>query len=134
VVATPRPAVQAQSGVAATNTNSVANKQETVKIDSGMGLKEKVIEICVPLIGHALSNNINSGGLGDATLNAFAAQGIDPASAVKVVAVEDIYELAFKKFSLPDMPELRHYLKDYHDYLSHRSSTTQSGATARSGN
>jgi hypothetical protein len=134
VVATPRPAVQAQSGVAATNTNSVANKQETAKIDSGMGLKEKVIEICVPLIGHALSNNINSGGLGDATLNAFAAQGIDPASAVKVVAVEDIYELAFKKFSLPDMPELRHYLKDYHDYLSQRSSTTQSGATARSGN
>jgi len=134
VVATPRPAVQAQSGVAATNTNSVANKQETAKIDSGMGLKEKVIEICVPLIGHALSNNINSGGLGDATLNAFAAQGIDPASAVKVVTVEDIYELAFKKFSLPDVPELRHYLKDYHDYLSLRASTTQSGATARSGN
>jgi len=134
VVATPRPAVQAQSGVAATNTNSVANKQETAKIDSGMGLKEKVIEICVPLIGHALSNNINSGSLGDATLNAFAAQGIEPATAVKVVAVEDIYELAFKKFSLPDMPELRHYLKDYHDYLSQRSSTTQSGATARSGN
>jgi len=114
--------------------NSVANNQETAKINAGTGLKEKVIEICVPLIGHALSNSINSGGLGDATLNAFVAQGIDPAMAVKVVSVEDIYELAFKKFTLPDVPELRHYLKDYHDYLSQRASTTQSGTTTRPGN
>jgi hypothetical protein len=105
----------------------VASNQESGKIESDVELKSKVIDICVPLIGHALQNGINSGGLGDASINAFASQGIDPKKAVELVGVEDIYDLAFKTYSLPDMPELRHYLKDYHDYLREKTSSGQLG-------
>lgn len=105
----------------------VASNTESGKIDSDVELKAKVIDICVPLIGHALQNSINSGGLGDASINAFSSQGIDPKKAVELVSVEDIYDLAFKRYSLPDMPELRHYLKDYHDYLREKTSSGQLG-------
>ncbi len=111
----------------ATTQTVVASNQESGKIESDVELKSKVIDICVPLIGHALQNGINSGGLGDASINAFSSQGIDPKKAVELVGVEDIYDLAFKTYSLPDMPELRHYLKDYHDYLREKTSSGQLG-------
>jgi hypothetical protein len=107
----------------------VASNQGTDKIESDAELKSRVIEICVPLIGHALQNGINSGGLGDASINAFHAQGINAQKAVELVGVEDIYDLAFKRYSLPDVPELRHYLKDYHDYLREKTSTSELGQT-----
>lgn len=118
----------------ATTKTTVASTAEAGKINSDVELKAKVIDICVPLIGHALQNSINSGGLGDATLNAFGSQGINPQVAVSLVGVEDIYDLAFKKYSLPDVPELRHYLKDYHDYITQKAPTYESRQTAGSGN
>jgi hypothetical protein len=106
---------------------TVASNAESGKIESDVELKGRVIDICVPLIGHALQNSINSGGLGDATINAFTAEGISAKKAVELVTVEDIYDLAFKRYSLPDVPELRHYLKDYHDYLREKTSSGQLG-------
>jgi hypothetical protein len=117
-----------------TTKSVVASNAEAGKINGDAELKAKVIEICVPLIGHALQNSINSGGLGDATINAFNAQGINPKLAVSLVGVEDIYDLAFKQYSLPDVPELRHYLKDYHDYITEKASIGESGQVARSTN
>lgn len=108
----------------------VASNQDSGKIDSDAELKTKVIDICVPLIGHALQNGINSGGLGDASINAFVSQGIDARKAVELVGVEDIYDLAFNRYSLPDVPEIRHYLKDYHDYLRQKASFSESGQIA----
>jgi hypothetical protein len=108
----------------------VASNSEGGKISADADLKTKVIEICVPLIGHALQNNINSGGLGEASINAFNSQGIETKKAVELVSVEDIYNLAFSTYSLPDMPEIRHYLKDYHDYLCQKASFEQSGQIA----
>jgi hypothetical protein len=109
---------------AALKTN-VASNSEAGKIESDSELKAKVIDICVPLIGHALQNSINSGGLGEASLNAFQSSGISVQKAVELVSVEDIYNLAFTRYSLPDVPELRHYLKDYHDYLRQKTSSGQ---------
>ncbi len=116
----------ARAGVKKTTTQtSVASGPETGKIGNDVELKKAIIEICVPLIGHALQNNINSGGLGDATINALTAQGIDLGKAVSVVGVQDIYDTAFNQFKLPDVPELRAYLKDYYDYLAQKASTTE---------
>ena len=117
-----------------TNKTTVASTTEGGKIVSDAEMKARVIDVCIPLIGHALQNSINSGGLGEATLSAFHAQGISPRVAVSLVSVEDIFDLAFKKYSLPDVPELRHYLKDYHDYLVQKASTSESGKTSGSGN
>lgn len=117
-----------------TTKSNVASVTETAKINSDAELKTRVIDICVPLIGHAIQNSINTGGLGDATLKAFASQGINPRVAVSLVTVQDIYDLAFKKYSLPDVPELRHYLKDYHDYITQKAPSYESGKVAGSGN
>ena len=117
-----------------TNKTTVASTTEDGKIVSDAEMKARVIDVCIPLIGHALQNSINSGGLGEATLSAFHAQGISPRVAVSLVSVEDIFDLAFKKYSLPDVPELRHYLKDYHDYLVQKASTSEPGKTSGSGN
>ncbi len=114
----------------ATTQTIVASNQEGGKIAPDTELKKKVIEICVPLIGHALQNGISSGNLGDASISAFAAQEISVKKAVSLVNVEDIYDLAFKQYSLPDVPEIRHYLKDYHDYLKQKASIGESGQVA----
>jgi hypothetical protein len=107
----------------ATTKTVVASGTEVGKIESIEGdLKTKVIEICVPLIAHALQNSITSGNLGDATLNALSQQGIAAKTAVSLLSVEDIYDIAFKKYTLPDVPELRDYLKDYHAYLTQKAS------------
>lgn len=108
----------------------VASNSKGGKIEADSEVKAKVINICVPLIGHALQNGITSGGLGDASINAFASQGIEPKKAIELVSVEDIYDLAFKSYSLPDVPELRNYLKDYHDYLRQKTSLGESGQVA----
>jgi hypothetical protein len=110
-------------GTQSTTQTSVAPSQETGKIGNDVALKEKIIETCVPLIAHALQNQLTSGTLGDATINAFNATGVELKTAVKLVSVEDIYHVSFVKYGLPDVPELRAYLKDYHDYLGQKAST-----------
>lgn len=117
--------------VAAPNTNSVANGTEGAKINAGTASKDEIIDVCVPLIGHALSNNLPHNALGDATLNAFNLKGIDPKVAVQTVTVDDVLSLAFTKFSLPQVPELTKYFRDYHDYLFQKASTQKPGETAR---
>ena len=109
----------------------VAQNPETAKIIQGTGLKDKAIDICVPLIAQALGSGETFERLGEATLNAFKNRALDPVSAVKAFTVEDIYTIAFTKYKLPDMPELRQYLKDYHDYLLRQTSTQESGETPR---
>jgi hypothetical protein len=119
---------QVPAKTTAVQTN-VASNQNTGKIETAADLKLRVIELCVPVISHALQNGINSGGLGDASINAFESQGINARMAVEVLSVEDIYDLAFKRYSLPDVPELRHYLKDYHDYIRQKTSAGELGQT-----
>jgi hypothetical protein len=101
---------------------TVATNQESAKIAQDAQLKETIIGVCVPLIGTALQTSESSGKLGENTIAALAQQGISVQTAVKLVSVEDIYDLAFKRYSLPELPELRAYLKDYHDYLKQKAS------------
>jgi len=128
VVATPKPAASGvKTGAKKTTTQtSVASSPETGKIGNDLELKKKVVDTCVPLIAHALQNQFTSGNLGDATINAFSATGIDLKSALTVLTVDEIYDIAFRQYSLPDVPELRNYLKDYHDYLSQKATSPES--------
>ena len=113
-----------------TTKTSVASGTEGGKIGTDTGLKTKVIDLCVPLIAHALQNGISSGDLGEATTKSFYAQGVTLKEALSTLSVDDINNLAFVTYGLPDMPEIRHYLKDYHDYLSQKASVEQHGQTA----
>jgi len=113
----------------------VEKTANTATISSDATLKTKAIELCVPLIGHALQNGISSGDLGNATIGSFKSHGIELSSALRVLKIEDIYDLAFKTYSLPDMPELRNYLKEYYDYLHQKNSSPQElGEATRSAN
>jgi hypothetical protein len=105
---------------------SVARSSETATIDANTSVKKTVVDICASLIGHALMNNVSSGDLGDATIKALAEKNISTSKALELLSLDDIYHLSFTVYTLPDVPELRVYLKDYHDYLKAKASITQS--------
>ena len=136
IVATPRPvtavpktAIQKVEPKKTVTQTTIAPSSEHGKIVDDVKLKEKIIDLCVPLIAHALQNGITSGGLGDASINTFNQHGITLPKVISLVSVEDIYDLAFKKYTLPDLPEIRNYLKDYYDYLQLKASTQKFGET-----
>ena len=106
---------------------SVARSPETATIDANASVKQTVVDICASLIGHALMNNVSSGNLGDATIKALGEKNISVNKALELVSLDDIYHLSFTVYTLPDVPELRAYLKDYHDYLKAKASSPQLG-------
>lgn len=118
-----RNAVPYKTATVPTPAKTIALDTESAKINLGTASKEEIIDVCVPLIGHALTNSLSHNALGDATLNAFNLKGIDPKVAVQTVTVDDVLSLAFTKFSLPQVPELTKYFRDYHDYLYQKAST-----------
>lgn len=113
--------------VQATPKSNVAGNQESVKISPEVGTKQAVIDICAPLIGHALMNKASTEQLGEATLKALSENKISVSRAIEFVTLEDIHHLSFNVYSLPDVPELRAYLKGFHDYLRQKASTSQLG-------
>jgi len=105
---------------------NVAGNQESVKISPDAGIKQTVIDICAPLIGHALVNKATAAELGEATIKALSEKQITINKAVELVTLADIYHLSFKVHGLPDVPELKAYLKDFHDYLREKGTPSQS--------
>lgn len=101
----------------------VASVGEKATIGGDANTKQVVIDICAPLIGHALMNNVPAVNLGEATIKALTEKNISVNRAVELVTLEDIYTLSFKTYTLPDVPELRAYLKEYHDYLGQKASS-----------
>lgn len=127
-----KPVVATKSAVVANPVKAVAktaiaqNAESATIINADASTKQVVVDICVPLIGHALMNNLPAQALGDATIKALTDKNVTVVKAVELVSLEDIYHLSFKVHSLPDVPELRVYLKDYHDYLGQKASLTKS--------
>ena len=72
-------------------------------------------------MGHALTNGIGIDGLTRATLNAFNVEGIEVRDAVEAVKWPDMEHFAFVTYGLPDSPDLRQYLKGFHDNLVQKS-------------
>jgi hypothetical protein len=110
-----------------TSVTNVAVVPESVKITPEVGAKQTVIDICAPLIGHALVNKASAAQLGEATIKALSDVKISASKAVEIVTLDDIFHLSFKVHGLPDVPELRAYLKDYHDYLRQKAPSSQLG-------
>ena len=123
VQAAPKTPVVAPKQVKKSANPVVASHSEKATIGVDANTKQVVIDICAPLIGHALMNNVPAVNLGEATLKALTEKNISVARAVELVSLEDIYTLSFKTYTLPDVPELRAYLKEYHDYLGQKAST-----------
>lgn len=118
--ATVKPVVTPKAPAKRATTNvPVASGPEAGKIATD---KEKIISVCVPLISHALVNQLPSGDLGQATLNAAAELGISAKKLVSEFSLDELFYLAFVTHKLPKMPELENYFKDYYDYLQQKAS------------
>ena len=100
----------------------VASATEADKIAEEAQLKEAIIQICVPLIGNAIQTGKTAANLGEETISVLGQRGVAVATAVSLVSEQDILDVAFKRYSLPQVPELVTYLKDYHAYLRQKAS------------
>jgi hypothetical protein len=119
------PQVDPRQNQTATKSN-VAPSAESGKMSPDAGTKQTVIDICAPLIGHAITNKVTAGQLGEATVRALSEKQITVNKAVELVTLADIYHLSFTVYSLPKVPELEAYLKDFHDYLREKATSSQS--------